>query len=163
MACAEDLISVSEGEHSSDSQPRLTPPCSVPVLCLRGRSIKKGPLVAQPRRFNPIKSKACCPPTIDRNFSRPSLPRWPTTPVDSPLVYRPDFRHSGQRPDRAVRGRIHQNRLIIYVLANARTSSLTASRCCSFPILATLRTTLSNIRSCSVICCGPSCPVSSKK
>src|SRR6516162_10498458 len=56
-----------------------------------------------------------------------------------------------------------KNGLTIYVLANARTSSLTASRCCSFLILATLRTTLSNIRSCSVICSGPSCPVSSKK
>ena len=77
------------------------------------------------------------------NFSRPSLPR----PVDSPLLYRPAFRHSGQRPDRAVRGRVHQNRLINYVLANARTSAPTASRCCSFLILATLRTTLSNIRS----------------
>jgi hypothetical protein len=73
MACAEDLISVSEGEHSNDFQPRLTQLGSMRVLMpCSGEASKNGPIVGQPPLFNPIKLKLRCRPTGSGNFSRPS-------------------------------------------------------------------------------------------
>ena len=73
MACAEDLISVSEGEHSNDFQPRLTQLGSMRVLMpCSGEASKNGPIVGQPPLFNPIKLTVRRRPTGSRNFSRPS-------------------------------------------------------------------------------------------
>src|SRR5262249_34214853 len=136
-------------------QPKLMRLVACPFYACAGRSIKNGPVVAQPPLYNPIASKACCPPTVEA-ISRD--PRSRDGRLSPPLSTYLSPAASGQIERHAEDPT--KTRLIIYVLANARTSSLTASRCCSFLILATLRTTLSNIRSCSVICCGPSCPVS---